>query len=112
MRVERKVVGGERHVRLEQGLQSALEHLVDGAWVTLPEETMVNEDQVRVRLGGLLEELEGRGDTGDEAPDLACPGHLHAHRRVVGVGVEIEELVRVGEDLVPVGHAPILGRGF
>ena len=70
---------------------------------------MVNENQVRLRVGGLLEELEGRGDACDHAPHLTCPGHLHAHRRVVGVGVEIEELVRVGEDLVPVGHAPILG---
>jgi len=39
-------------------LQSALERLVDRARVTFPEEAVVNEDQVRLRLGGVFEELE------------------------------------------------------
>ena len=45
-------------IRVEERLQSALERLVDRARVTFPEEAVVNEDQVRLRLGGVFEELE------------------------------------------------------
>ena len=67
---------------------------------------MVDQEQLGARGGGALEELERRRDAARDSVDLARARDLQPHWPVVGVGVEVEQLAREGEDLVPVGHRP------
>ena len=104
MRVEREVVRGQRDPGVEERLQSAAHGVVDHARVAVPEHTVVDQEHLGARRGGALEELERRRDAARDSVDLGRAGDLHAHRPVVRVGVEVEQLAREGEDLVPVGH--------
>jgi hypothetical protein len=58
--VERQVVGGQAHVRVEQDLQPSLRGAVERAWRARPEEPVVDEDEVGLGLARTLEELEVR----------------------------------------------------
>jgi len=46
MSVEREVVGRERDVRVEQGLEAAAEGIVDDAGVAVPEQAVVDEKEL------------------------------------------------------------------
>ena len=57
MGVEREVVGGERDVGGEQRLESPLQLTVDDAGVVVPEEPVVDDQQLGTGVPRTLEEL-------------------------------------------------------
>ena len=72
---------------------------------------MVDDDELRVRLGGELEELQRGRDRADGLGDLVGAFDLHPLWAVVGPVAEVEELGREGEDLVARRHGRTLRLG-
>jgi hypothetical protein len=104
VRVKREVVRHEAQVGVEEGAQSLAHDRPDPPLVLLPEEPVVDENHLRAPLGRALEQLaRGRDAAGDPA-HFRRADDLEPHRPVVGVGGEIEVLVRPGDDLVSVRH--------
>ena len=114
MGVEREVVGGERDLGVEERLEPAADPRVDHARLVVPEDAVVDDDELRARLGGELEQLERGRDRADDLGDLVGAFDLHSLRPVVGPVAEVEELGREGEDLVASatgGTLPCVGLG-
>ena len=68
----------------------------------------MDDQELGLLLDGPLEELERRRDAARDLRHLVGALHLHPHRPVVGMGVEIEQLGGVLQDRVAAGHAAIL----
>lgn len=105
VRVEGEVVGGEAHVVIEEDAQAFPCLAPDHARVAVPVEPVVGEDELRADLDRALEELARGRDAAGDLLHLGRPFHLEAHRSVVGIRVEVEELGREAKDLVPRGHS-------
>jgi hypothetical protein len=65
----------------------------------------MDEHQLRVRGRRPLEELERGGDAGHQLADLGTADDLESGRSVLRPLRDLEELVRVADDLVAVRHA-------
>jgi hypothetical protein len=100
MGVEREVVGGERQVGVEERAEPLTLDGADDSAVPVPEEAVVDEQELRAGGRRPLEELARGGDAAGHLADPRRAHDLHAHRPVVGERVEVEELAREGEDLV------------
>jgi hypothetical protein len=55
--VEGQVVGGKRHLAVEEGLQPCLQLPVDDPRVVFPEQPVMDDQQLRAGLRGPLEQL-------------------------------------------------------
>ena len=109
VRVESEVVGDERHVRAEERLQSPALPPVDHERLVAPEEPVVDEHHVGSLGGGLLEERARARDATGEQRHLVAADHLKPGRRELRPAFDLEQRVRVGDDLVPPGHGHSLG---
>ena len=98
------MVSDEAEIGIEEGAQALAHDDPDAARLLLPEEPVVDEHHLRVGLRRALEELTRRGDPADELPHLWGADDLEPHRPVVGVGGQVEVLVRPRDDLVSVRH--------
>ena len=76
MRVERQVVRDEAQVGVEEGAQALPHDLADATRILVPEEPVVDENHLRVRLGRALEQLPRGRDPADELLHLRRPHHL------------------------------------
>ena len=78
---------------------------VDHARLVVPEQAVVDDHELRARLGRALEQLQRRRDGADDLRHLVGAGDLHALRaRSRGTSAEVEQLGREGEDLVAARH--------
>ncbi len=112
MGVERKVIGRERHVRLEQQLQPVLELGVDRARSRAPEEAVMDQQQPGPLGGRQLEQLGARRHARGEGRDLVRAGYLEAIRTVVLEALRLEQRVELGEDLGEgCGHGATIASG-
>ena len=109
MRVERQVVGRERQVGVEQGLQAAALARVDDERLVAPPDAVVDEQELGARRRGGAKELERGRDAAGELRHLARAEHLRSGGPELAVGAGVEQLVGEGEDLVAAGHRRILG---
>ena len=109
MGVEREVIRGQRDVGFEERFQAPAHRPVDSARVAVPDEPMVDDQKLCVLLDGPLEQGQRRGHAAGDLGDLVGALDLQAHRPVVRVGVEVEQLGGVGKDRVPFRHRAILG---
>lgn len=98
MPVERQVVGGERDVGREQGLQAPLGRLIQSARRCVPEQTMMHEHEVGAQLGRPREELELSGDAGHDMMYGVRPGHLQAVGSDVGEAIGLQERVDAADE--------------
>ena len=103
--VERQVVAGQGHVRVEQRPQPALHRRPDRAGVKVPEQPVVTQDQLRALGRRALEQLELGRYTGDHHVDGRGAGHLEAVGPVVVEGFRVEKGVEEADDLVACGHS-------
>ena len=110
MRVEREVVGDEAQVGAEERLEPAAQSPVDDERLVAPEETVVDEHELRAGLGRPLEQLERGGDAARDLLDVRRADDLQPGTAEFGKPLDLQPLVRVGDDLVPAGHGRILGR--
>ena len=69
-----------------------------------PEEAVVAEHELRVRARGALEQLESRGNAGDDGLDFPRSGYLKSIGAVVGELRYFEEFVDMGQEGVAIGH--------
>ena len=100
MRVEREVVGGERDVPVEEGLEAPLHREVDDPRLVLPVLAVVDEEHLRPGVLRALKGLEGGRDRRGDLRHLVGSDDLEAHRAVVVEAVEVEQLARMVEDCV------------
>jgi hypothetical protein len=103
--VQRQVVGGERHVAVEQRLQPVAPPLVDPLGLLAPDQAVVAHHHLRSQRRGPVEQLEVRGDTRHQRRHLASAGDLEPVRPVILERRGVEQLVAPGDDLVAGGHA-------
>src|SRR4051794_16129909 len=104
MRVQREVVAGETDVRVEERLKSPAHPPVDHARLVVPEQAVMDDHELGACGGRTLEELERGRDGADDPRDLLGADDLEALRAEVPERAEVEQLVRVGDDLVALGH--------
>ena len=109
MRVEREVVGDERRVRAEERLEPAPQAPVDDERLVAPEEPVVDEHHVGAHVGRLLEQRPRARDAADEQCHVVAADDLQPGRSELRPALHLEQGVRVGDDLVPAGHAHSLG---
>ncbi len=98
MAVERKVVGRERHVGVEQQLQAPLGRPIEVARRARPEEPVVHEGEPRAGVAGAGEELGAGRDARRDRAHLVGPGDLQTARRVVVEGGRAQELVEMVDE--------------
>jgi hypothetical protein len=102
--VQGQVVGREVEVVLEQGPQALGEHRREARGQEVPEEPVVDEDELRVELHGPLEQPALRAHGAHHPAHLAPAGHLEPVRTEVAEALGLEELVEVGDQLVDARH--------
>ena len=105
MRVEREVVGDERGVRAEQGFEAAALPLVDDERLVAPEDPVMHEHHVGTDVGRMLEERARARDPTQEQRHLVRSDDLQAGWRELRPALDLEQRIRIGDDLVPAGHA-------
>ena len=110
MGIEREVVGDEAQVCAKERLEPAAQTAVDDERLVTPEETVVDEHELRARLGRPLEQLQRGGDATRDLVDVRRADDLQPGTAEFGKPVDLQPFVRVGDDLVPAGHGRILGR--
>ena len=101
VRVEGEVVGDERGVRPEEGLEAPALPPVDDERLVAPEEPVVDEHHVGADVLGVLEQGARARDTAEQQRHLVRSDHLQARRRELRPAFDLEQRVRVGDDLVP-----------
>ena len=67
----------------------------------------MDEDELRAKGCGPLEELARGGHSARNPRHLRGAGDLQPHGAIVGIRRGVEELVRKGEDLVSGRHDPV-----
>ena len=97
--VEREVVGGERHVVLEEQLQPALGGRRQGQRRARPEDAVMHQNKVRFERGGAPEQLRARRHAGDDGLHAIGSGNLQTVGSVVAERGRGQELVEVGEQV-------------
>jgi hypothetical protein len=70
----------------------------------VPEEAVVDEQELAAGLSGALEQLAVRRDAGDELRDLTLPGDLKPIGPVVLPPLGVEQVVAEPNDLLAAGH--------
>src|SRR6266508_5297817 len=90
VRVEGEVVRGQRQVGVEERLEPAAHAAIDRPGLVVPEQAVMDDDQLCAGRGGPLEELQRGGDGADDLRHLVGAGDLHPLRPVVREGVEVE----------------------
>ena len=106
--VEGEMVGEQRQVGAEERLQPAAQTAVDDERLVPPEEPVVDDDELRPGGRGPLEQLERAGDAAGDPRHVVGAGDLQPGHAELGVALDLEQLVREGDDLVPAGHGPRL----
>jgi hypothetical protein len=112
MGVQREVVRDEGEVGGEERLQPAALAAVDPERLVAPEQAVVDEHELRARGGRTLEQLERGRDAARDPRDLLGPDDLEPGAAVLREALDLEQLVREGDDLVPGGHRAIVGRAL
>src|SRR4029453_2868888 len=105
VRVEGEMVGGQRQVVIEERLQAAAEDAVDDAGVLVPEEAVVGDHKLRSGLAGTGEEVARGGDAAGDLGDVLPAEHLNAHGPGARIGLELEVLGGISQDLVARNHS-------
>src|SRR4029078_6702556 len=67
---------------------------------------VVHEGELDTERGRPLEQLTRAGDAARDGRDVARTHHLEALRGELGEPLDLEQLVRIGDDLVPCRHRP------
>jgi len=104
VRVERKVVGGQRGVAAKQHLEPRLQLGGDHRGSGAPDDAVMAEDEVGARILRPLEQIPVRRDARDHEAHVASPRHLEAVRSVVLEGPALQQVVEVGDDGIAVGR--------
>ena len=93
--VEREVVGGQRHVVVEEQLQAALGGRVEAARRAVPEQAVVDEDEVGALGGGALEQLDAGADAGHDRGNGLRTGDLEPVGAVVVEATGLQQRVEI-----------------
>jgi hypothetical protein len=75
------------------------ERRVDRPHAGVPEEAVVDQEQLRALRRGQLEQLRMRRDPCGDRRDLLGPGHLQAIEAVVLEAIRFEQTVELGQQL-------------
>ncbi len=94
MGVEGEVVGGQAHVVLEQELEAALERGIDYPRPRVPQDPVVDENQVRPLGRGPFEQFGVGRDAGDHRAHLGGARDLEPVGAVVLEGRRLEQAVQ------------------
>ena len=105
MRVEGEVVGDERGIRPEEGLEASALPPVDDERLVAPEDPVVDEHHLGADVGGVLEQRARARDATEQQRHLVRADHLQSGRCELRPAFDLEQRIRVGDDLVPPGHA-------
>src|SRR5262245_39189097 len=108
MRVQREVIGEERRVSAEQRLEPPAKPRIDDERLVAPEEPGMDEHEARARLDGLLEELARARDAAGDRRHFVRADDLKAGGRELRPPRDLQQLVRIADDLVAAGHRAIL----
>src|SRR3989304_1219743 len=92
----------------EGGLQPAAQPAVDDERLVPPEEPVMDDDELCAGGRRPLEELERAGDAAGDLAHVGGAGDLQPGHSELGAALDLEQLVREGDDLVPMGHEPRL----
>ena len=116
VRVEREVVRREVQVGGEERLEPSTLAPVDPDGLVPPEHAVVDDHELGAGRRRPLEELDRGGDAARDLRHLVGAEHLQAGRAVLREAVDFEQLVRVPDDLVALGHGldyryPLRARG-
>ena len=87
MGIEGEVIGNEREIGVEKGLQPSFLAPVDHELLVVPEQSVVNQHHLGTALGGQLEQLERGRDGTDDLLDLARSFDLEPNRPEIGEAV-------------------------
>ena len=116
VRVERQVVRSQVQVGSEERLEAATLAPVDPDRLVPPEHAVVHDHELSAGRRRPLEELERGRDSARDLRHLVGAEHLQTGRAVLGEAVDLEQFVRVPDDLVALGHGldyryPLRARG-
>ena len=84
----------------EERAQSLAHHAIDHAAVTVPEEPVVHDDQLRPGSRGLPEQRQAGADGGDHTLDALAADHLQAHGAIVWKRGHVERGVQKRDQVV------------
>ena len=98
VRVQREVVAGQRDVVLEQGPQALGEDRREAGRQEVPEQSVVDEHELRPLCHGALDQRALGRDAGHDALHLAGAGDLQAVGAEIAERVRRQQLVERGED--------------
>jgi len=104
VRVEREVVRGERDVGAQQRAQARGEGGGEPERAELPEQPVVDEEELGVGRDGPGDELPVRGDARDHPLGLLRARHLQPVGAVVAEPLRVEQEVEVLDDGGGRGH--------
>ncbi len=99
VRVEGEVVCGEGDAGVEQELETVLEERVDRAHARVPDEAVVDDEQLGVLAGGELEQGRICRDARGDGVHAVRAGHLQTVDAVVLEACRVQQTVELGEDL-------------
>lgn len=103
VRVEGEVVGGQREIVAEERLEAGGETRVDPARGEVPEDPVVDEDELRPGLRRPLEELELARDAGGHRVEVRGPGNLEPVGAEIGPLRSLEARVEEADDIPECG---------
>src|SRR3569833_923940 len=86
---------------LQQELETTLQAAADDPGLVVPEDAVVDDNEIGVSLGGGFEESHARRDAADYFADLGTSLHLQPLGPVVAEIRNVQVALQVGEDLVP-----------
>ena len=95
--VEGEVVGGERDVVQEERAQSPIQGVIDVLGHPLPEQPVMDQDELGVLGGRALEQLDAGGHARDQRSHLLRTGYL---KPVGGVVIEVRRMqksIQIGD---------------
>ena len=103
MGIQRQMVGKEIDVVGQQQADALLEPARDAAIHAAPEQAVVHEDGIGLRLDGRLDQRAAGRHPADDAADLAAPLHLQAVGTIVLEALGLQQTVEVGQEFLSRG---------
>ena len=104
MSVERQVVAGDREARVERDPEAGGHLLAQRPRMEVPEEPVMDEQELGARAHGALEQLAMGGDAGGDLGHLDGARDLKPVRPVVLPFPSLEQLVAELDDLLAAGR--------
>ena len=99
------MVGEQGCVGAKERLEAAALAPVDDERLVAPEKPVMDEYHLGAGIGRVLEERLRARDPADHELDLVAPDHLEPRRGELRPTLHVEQSIRIGDDLVSVGHA-------